>query len=123
MLVALVPPCHQCFVRWTGMDWLTLPLSTSMGSLKVVCWHHRANQRIYALKGANTIGFFGFMIAEWDRWDLNPRSPGLSRWPAVLRPVAHDLPCLVCGKEVHIPTLKSPAQSHDVLWWIVAPPG
>ena len=41
----------------------------------------------------------------------------LPRWPAVLRPVAHDLPFLVCGKDVHIPALKSPAQSQDILWW------
>ena len=29
-----------------------------------------------------------------------------------LRPVTHDLPFLVCGKDVRIPALKSPAQSY-----------
>ena len=55
----------------------------------------------------------------WDRWDLNSRSPGLSWWLACLRPVSHDLPFLVYGKDVRIPALKSPAQSHDVMWWSV----
>ena len=76
--------------------------------------HHRTDQLIHALKGADVIGFVGLIRAEWDWWDLNPRSPGLSQWPAVLRPVAHDLPFLVCGKDVRIPALKSPAQPHCV---------
>jgi len=41
---------------------------------------------------------------------LEPTFNGFRRL-AYLRPVAHDLPFLVCGKDVHIPALKSPAQS------------